>query len=72
MTSENSGSVVSDFFGSAKVTAQVLVQDMSRLVDMFCGLFGLKEARLKLSAMRSCDVPAFSRRLGALPIANHL
>ena len=58
VTPENSGSVVSDLFGSA-VTAQVLVQDMSRLVDMFCGLFGLKEARLKLSAIDHEMCPRF-------------
>ena len=58
VTPENSGSVVSDLFGSA-VTAQVLVQDMSRLVDMFCGLFGLKEARLKLSAIDHAMCPRF-------------
>ena len=58
VTPENSRSVVSDLFGSA-VPAQVLVQDVSELVDMFCGLFELKEAGLKLSVIDHTMCPRF-------------
>lgn len=58
VTPENSRSVVSDLFGSA-VTARVLVQDVSELVGVFCELFELKEARLKLSAIDHAMCPRF-------------
>ena len=58
VTAENVGGIVNDLLG-ASAFAEVLSQDISELVDIFCCLFDLEEAGLKLSVLDHVMCPRF-------------
>ena len=46
-------STVNELLGASKMS-ELLSEDISELVDMFCCLFGLNRAGLRLSVLNSC------------------